>query len=151
MYLRDGLPIREREVLADFQIKSPENGARLSGPTPFRCDILARRAVIEVQVFVNGKLLRRWDEEELPVPGAQAKAGYFVCPVRVDGLEAAQPGTNTIRILANIAGQWASRTLVVEREGVEAEALGPGGEELGLGTGGQTTLAGAIHDDDRKR
>lgn len=113
--LASALPRKQLDALAHIEIQSPTNGALTQRPVDLRCDIVARRAVIEAVVLLNGKLHRHLGAEELPSPEEQTRAGSFICPVRVDGIELEQDGKNVVRLLVNVAGQWASRSLAIYR------------------------------------
>jgi hypothetical protein len=116
-YLKEELPGRERELLAQVQVRSPRNGSEVSGETPLRCDVRARRGVTEVQVLVNGELYRKLGEADLPSPAEQESDGFFFCPLRLDDLALTKPGKNLVRILVNVAGQWSSRSIVLYKGG----------------------------------
>ena len=115
-YLREALPHRELDRLTNVQLWTPRNGARLSGPTNLHCDIIAKRMVTEIIVLVNEDIYHKWEEDELPSRGEQAWGGNFRCPVNLESVEVNKPGKNLIRLLFNVAGQWASRSILVYRE-----------------------------------
>jgi len=115
-YLKETLPSRELALLTSVQLWAPRNGARLTGPTELHCEIIAKRMVTEVIVLVNDDLYRKWEESELPSVGEQAWGGNFRCPVNLESIEVDKPGKNIIRLLFNVAGQWASRSILVYRD-----------------------------------
>jgi hypothetical protein len=114
-YLKETLPSRELALLTSVHLWAPTNGARLTGPTDLHCDIIAKRVVTEIVVLVNDNLYRKWEESELPSVGEQAWRGNFRCPVNLESIEVDKPGKNIIRLLFNVAGQWASRSILVYR------------------------------------
>ncbi|HVR76243.1 MAG TPA: hypothetical protein VMT52_18070 [Planctomycetota bacterium] len=115
-YLGENLASRQMELLAHIEVKGPRNGSRTSGPTPLHCDVHARRVITEVVVLVNDEERLRLAETDLPGAGEQSRTHYFYHAVHLDDVGLKEKGKNIVRILVNVAGQWASRSIAIYRE-----------------------------------
>jgi hypothetical protein len=121
VFLREGLPNRELGHLAHVLILEPKNDAVIEGPAGVRCEIVARRPITEALVLVNGDVLRRLGDADLPSPKDQMEGEYYKCRLNVEGIEVTKPGANLIRVLINVAGQWASRSILVQKKPAPGE------------------------------
>jgi len=114
-YLIEELPAEESQLLATLTIEAPLNGEESTGLVDFRCRIGSLSDVTEALLLVNGEVHSRWDEEELSSLAGQAagEEGRMALTISAGAIPLSRPGKNLLRVMANVAGQWASRSIVV--------------------------------------